>query len=93
MRDTAHDELVSNGAEEESDEHGNWLGEVDFRREVYMSPEEVVDGDVPFAGEFEPIFEIRIDCPNRLKTVSERKKRTSRMNSTSPSKISDQRTE
>lgn len=72
MRDTAHDELVSNGAEEESDEHGNWLGEVDFRREVYMSPEEVVDGDVPFAGEFEPIFGIRIDCPTVANSLGEK---------------------
>lgn len=51
---TAHDQFVSDGADEEGDEHGDWFGEVGERGEVDMAPEKVVYGDVPFPGEFQP---------------------------------------
>lgn len=54
LGDTAHDQLVEHGAHQEGDEHGDGLGEGGSGGEVDVAEEEVVDWDVPFAGEFEP---------------------------------------
>lgn len=50
----AHDQLVRDRADQECNEHGHGLREVCAGWEVDVSEEEVVDGEVPFAGEFEP---------------------------------------
>ena len=55
LRDAAHDELVRDGTDEEGDDHCDGFGELRERGEVDVAAEEVVDGDVPLAGEFEPI--------------------------------------
>lgn len=56
LGDTAHDQLVEDGANEKGDEHGDGLGEGGSGGEVDVAEEEVVHWDVPFAGEFEPVF-------------------------------------
>jgi hypothetical protein len=51
----SHDELVREGADEEGGEGGEGTGEGVSARGVDVAAEEVVDGDVPFAGELEPV--------------------------------------
>lgn len=45
---------MGDGADEEGDEDCYRLGEVRAGWVVDVAAEEVVDGDVPFTGEFEP---------------------------------------
>lgn len=54
---------MSDRAHEESDEHGHRGGEMGLGGEVHMAPEEVVDGDVPLAREFEPRIPL-LDSPS-----------------------------
>lgn len=55
LRDAAHDQLVGNRAHQEGDEHGDGLGEMRQRGEIHVAAEEVVDGNVPLAREFQPL--------------------------------------
>ena len=55
LGDAGHDEFVADGGDEESDEGGGGAGEVGAGGAVDVAAEEVVDGDVPLAGELEPV--------------------------------------
>ena len=55
LRDACHDYFVPDGRDEEGDECGHGTPDVWAGGAVDVSPEEVVDGNVPFAGEFQPI--------------------------------------
>ena len=60
FRDAAHDELVGDGADEESRDHGYGLGSVAASGVVDVTAEEMVHRDVPFAREFKPVFVVSI---------------------------------
>ncbi len=45
---------MADGADQERDEGGDGSGEARARGAVDVAAQEMVDGDVPFAGEFEP---------------------------------------
>lgn len=87
LRDTAHDQLVADGADEERDESGDRPGEAWAGGAVDVPAQEMMDGDVPFAGEFEPGKPVRAEREGAdggvSKGTKERKGRTSRRNSTS----------
>lgn len=46
---------MAEGAHEKCDEHGHRVGQVGPGREVDVTAEEVVNGDIPLAGELEPV--------------------------------------
>lgn len=54
LGNAAHDQFMGDGADDEGDEDCYRLGEVCAGWVVDVAAEEVVDGDVPFTGEFEP---------------------------------------
>lgn len=56
---------MRDGADQKGDEHGDWLGEVGAGWVVDVAAEEVVDRDVPLAGEFEPAYLVSI-CKLRM---------------------------
>lgn len=56
LGDAAHDQLVEDSAHQEGDKHGNGFREVGAGWEVDMAEEEVVNRDVPFAGELKPMM-------------------------------------
>lgn len=55
LGDAAHDEFVTQGADQESDGHGYGGRDVGFGRKKDVAPEEVVDGYVPLPRELEPV--------------------------------------
>lgn len=55
LGNTTHYQFMCNGTDQEGDEHGDGLREARPCRVVDMATEKVVHGDVPFAGEFEPV--------------------------------------
>lgn len=54
----AHDEFVREGGDQEGGESGEGAGEGVSARGVDVAAEEVVDGDVPFAGELQPVARV-----------------------------------
>ena len=53
--DAAHDQLMRKCRDEERDERSKRAREMVLRCAVDVPPEEVVHGNVPFAGKFKPI--------------------------------------
>lgn len=49
---------MEDSADQEGDEHGDGLREVGSSREVNVTEEEVVNGDVPFSREFQPVTRV-----------------------------------
>lgn len=97
MRDAAHDEFVADGADEEGDGHGCCFGVVGLDGVVDVAAQEVVDGDVPLAGKFEPaITEFKLEYFSHFlfkhdRTGQESGMHTNRRNSTNPNKTDGQR--
>ena len=55
LGDAAHDQLVAQRTDQESNDHGHGRGKVRLGREEDVPAQEMVDGDVPLAAEFEPV--------------------------------------
>lgn len=55
LRDTRHDDLVTDGADKESDESSHRPTDVRTRGAVNVTTEEVVYWDIPLATKFQPI--------------------------------------